>query len=175
MIRRPPRSTLFPYTTLFRSQAVVLAPRLVLADDAPDLRGAEEAAASDRLLRKQVVNERAQRPAQPRAHGSAEARLLSPRNVARQKAFGGALQYVLPSKAPQLQSRQHARGQFDELVVQERHAHFQSRRHRSPVRVVEVQAGKEGLHVNVEQAVERRGAAAALEVATVQVVCVLVG
>src|SRR5258708_27702691 len=24
MIRRPPRSTLFPYTTLFRSQAVVL-------------------------------------------------------------------------------------------------------------------------------------------------------
>src|SRR2546423_9913569 len=67
MIRRPPRSTLFPYTTLFRSQAVVLAPRLVVAYDAPDLRGAEEAAASDRLLRKQVVNKRAQRPAQPRS------------------------------------------------------------------------------------------------------------
>src|SRR5256886_10709204 len=26
MIRRPPRSTLFPYTTLFRSQRVVLGP-----------------------------------------------------------------------------------------------------------------------------------------------------
>src|SRR5205814_3233762 len=26
MLRRPPRSTLFPYTTLFRSQTVVLAP-----------------------------------------------------------------------------------------------------------------------------------------------------
>src|SRR5439155_8997203 len=26
MIRRPPRSTLFPYTTLFRSQAVCLSP-----------------------------------------------------------------------------------------------------------------------------------------------------
>src|SRR2546430_8689589 len=26
MIRRPPRSTLFPYTTLFRSKAAVLAP-----------------------------------------------------------------------------------------------------------------------------------------------------
>src|SRR2546422_5618422 len=26
MIRRPPRSTLFPYTTLFRSKAVVVAP-----------------------------------------------------------------------------------------------------------------------------------------------------
>src|SRR2546430_12150848 len=27
MIRRPPRSTLFPYTTLFRSRAEALAPR----------------------------------------------------------------------------------------------------------------------------------------------------
>src|SRR5256714_12432904 len=75
-------------------QAVVLAPRLVLADDAPDLRGAEEAAASDRLLRKQLFDERAQRPAQPRAHGRAEARFLSPHDVARQELFGGALQDV---------------------------------------------------------------------------------
>src|SRR2546430_9231747 len=28
MIRRPPRSTLFPYTTLFRSRAIELAPDL---------------------------------------------------------------------------------------------------------------------------------------------------
>src|SRR3989441_10798870 len=28
MIRRPPRSTLFPYTTLFRSYAVIAAPNL---------------------------------------------------------------------------------------------------------------------------------------------------
>src|SRR5258708_15238500 len=41
MIRRPPRSTLFPYTTLFRSRPVVGA-RAVLAD-APDARvGAHE-------------------------------------------------------------------------------------------------------------------------------------
>src|SRR2546426_6587007 len=33
MIRRPPRSTLFPYTTLFRSQAALLAhPRDVCAE-----------------------------------------------------------------------------------------------------------------------------------------------
>src|SRR2546425_5043175 len=32
MIRRPPRSTLFPYTTLFRSQRVVMS-GLGLADD----------------------------------------------------------------------------------------------------------------------------------------------
>src|SRR2546430_13285818 len=31
MIRRPPRSTLFPYTTLFRSDVVVRMDRLVLA------------------------------------------------------------------------------------------------------------------------------------------------
>src|SRR2546425_8143589 len=34
MIRRPPRSTLFPYTTLFRSEKDLL---LFLADHAPDL------------------------------------------------------------------------------------------------------------------------------------------
>src|SRR2546430_5043249 len=31
MIRRPPRSTLFPYTTLFRSPAVILALALAMA------------------------------------------------------------------------------------------------------------------------------------------------
>src|SRR3712207_9003868 len=31
MIRRPPRSTLFPYTTLFRSGVAVTSPRLLLS------------------------------------------------------------------------------------------------------------------------------------------------
>src|SRR2546426_4472994 len=35
MIRRPPRSTLFPYTTLFRSQIVLFGTRVVLASDTP--------------------------------------------------------------------------------------------------------------------------------------------
>src|SRR5258708_29898479 len=35
MIRRPPRSTLFPYTTLFRSVAVVSVAALLLLDFAP--------------------------------------------------------------------------------------------------------------------------------------------
>src|SRR2546428_1328072 len=34
MIRRPPRSTLFPYTTLFRSLGVVLGPGIELLDAA---------------------------------------------------------------------------------------------------------------------------------------------
>src|SRR3712207_7272708 len=33
MIRRPPRSTLFPYTTLFRSRALLGAPRILLLDE----------------------------------------------------------------------------------------------------------------------------------------------
>src|SRR3712207_8539292 len=33
MIRRPPRSTLFPYTTLFRSVHAIFAPNLEIADD----------------------------------------------------------------------------------------------------------------------------------------------
>src|SRR3712207_8146433 len=36
MIRRPPRSTLFPYTTLFRSHAHPVAAVLDLADDRSD-------------------------------------------------------------------------------------------------------------------------------------------
>src|SRR5438132_10854218 len=42
MIRRPPRSTLFPYTTLFRSRAAALHPRR--ADDGAPLRRHREAA-----------------------------------------------------------------------------------------------------------------------------------
>src|SRR5258705_3397623 len=38
MIRRPPRSTLFPYTTLFRSQIRLALPaRLLMVGDGPDL------------------------------------------------------------------------------------------------------------------------------------------
>src|SRR5258705_601271 len=53
MIRRPPRSTLFPYTTLFRSPAI-LAPEH--EDDPPAIRGkdrwsVEEASAREGRLR----------------------------------------------------------------------------------------------------------------------------
>src|SRR2546422_10699204 len=37
MIRRPPRSTLFPYTTLFRSRLVVVNPKRVELCDQADL------------------------------------------------------------------------------------------------------------------------------------------
>src|SRR3712207_2978695 len=46
MIRRPPRSTLFPYTTLFRSQGVVGLERVegeqILRDDRPRVEGRRE-------------------------------------------------------------------------------------------------------------------------------------
>src|SRR2546430_12515608 len=35
MIRRPPRSTPFPYTTLFRSRALLLVPLVLLAEMRP--------------------------------------------------------------------------------------------------------------------------------------------
>src|SRR3712207_8228699 len=43
MIRRPPRSTLFPYTTLFRSDALVLEDQLVERDHVAALGGLESA------------------------------------------------------------------------------------------------------------------------------------
>src|SRR3712207_7600860 len=48
MIRRPPRSTLFPYTTLFRSRREVLDVRR-LAVDRPALLGLHRLAEVDRL------------------------------------------------------------------------------------------------------------------------------
>src|SRR5690349_23451557 len=52
MIRRPPRSTLFPYTTLFRSGADAQAQRLWADVEAPDLRVRQEEA----LLRREAVD-----------------------------------------------------------------------------------------------------------------------
>src|SRR3712207_8235956 len=40
MIRRPPRSTLFPYTTLFRSNPFLLAPLLFASAQAPSVQTA---------------------------------------------------------------------------------------------------------------------------------------
>src|SRR2546427_2005434 len=52
MIRRPPRSTLFPYTTLFRSRAEDRLPELLLSADHPGrlLPGPNEGRAGCRLL-----------------------------------------------------------------------------------------------------------------------------
>src|SRR2546430_7412337 len=52
MIRRPPRSTLFPYTTLFRSGVGDIGgPRIPIADAAEELGGARVLAAIQRLPR----------------------------------------------------------------------------------------------------------------------------
>src|SRR3989442_8987324 len=49
MIRRPPRSTLFPYTTLFRSQSIVSAVKQALEQTPPEL-GADVAELRRSLL-----------------------------------------------------------------------------------------------------------------------------
>src|SRR2546422_5422571 len=48
MIRRPPRSTLFPYTTLFRSQRVSHSPRETLQPLRQEPGGSERALSEDR-------------------------------------------------------------------------------------------------------------------------------
>src|SRR3712207_7627002 len=56
MIRRPPRSTLFPYTTLFRSEQVLLMvdpPRLRLNEHPPTIRIDEASADGRTILRGQ--------------------------------------------------------------------------------------------------------------------------
>src|SRR3712207_8821538 len=66
MIRRPPRSTLFPYTTLFRSRAARAAPRAAepdgaLGDERRRLRPAADHPARRRQLRPVLRARRAAR------------------------------------------------------------------------------------------------------------------
>src|SRR3712207_7793357 len=56
MIRRPPRSTLFPYTTLFRSAHLVLA----AAGSKRRLHGADEGVETDRAVENRHVAENTQ-------------------------------------------------------------------------------------------------------------------
>src|SRR5256885_11022044 len=75
MIRRPPRSTLFPYTTLFRS-------RLVLQAEVGDVGRPDPRRRSPRLERREAVQER--RPGQGGAHSRSEehtSELQSPCNL----------------------------------------------------------------------------------------------
>src|SRR3712207_7130553 len=63
MIRRPPRSTLFPYTTLFRSEGDALPRRAGLLGDHADDAGEVAAGAAEEVGR----------PRQPRPHLDAAA------------------------------------------------------------------------------------------------------
>src|SRR3712207_8873222 len=57
MIRRPPRSTLFPYTTLFRSEGAVETPRV----DVPQREPHERAEAACLVTRATEANEKSRR------------------------------------------------------------------------------------------------------------------
>src|SRR3712207_7668937 len=57
MIRRPPRSTLFPYTTLFRSDQTVEPLRLLDRGEYPD-HGADRVADKDHILEVQLTADR---------------------------------------------------------------------------------------------------------------------
>src|SRR3712207_7733967 len=61
MIRRPPRSTLFPYTTLFRSADVVLRIDGTCRDDAARVDHGREPARRERLLAEQALQLRDER------------------------------------------------------------------------------------------------------------------
>src|SRR3712207_7593314 len=54
MIRRPPRSTLFPYTTLFRSEQAPPAPRRLVAGEGGRI-GAEEGRLGGRVRRRRFI------------------------------------------------------------------------------------------------------------------------
>src|SRR2546430_6980772 len=58
MIRRPPRSTLFPYTTLFRSEFIAQALQLAFGGDDPWLRTPHTLVTLGRLSERSLISER---------------------------------------------------------------------------------------------------------------------
>src|SRR2546422_10670654 len=97
MIRRPPRSTLFPYTTLFRSRKGV---RITLM---PSLRKTPSKAALN--FESRVVD---QEPDAAKSRGEAEvARLLSDPAPARVCGAAGELNARSEEHTSELQSRLH--------------------------------------------------------------------
>src|SRR2546430_12352005 len=94
MIRRPPRSTLFPYTTLFRSEGVVL--REHVAVDHPDFRnmrlrhevedvnaGAAEPGDADTFAGKLGVHRSEEHTSELQSQSNLVCRLLLERNIIR--------------------------------------------------------------------------------------------
>src|SRR3989454_12803906 len=83
MIRRPPRSTLFPYTTLFRSRRA--------ADRAPELAPVDAAGQPDRLLWRRDRNGRQRLPRRPRRRAHADAVVARPERGLLDGGGGSAL------------------------------------------------------------------------------------
>src|SRR3712207_8191578 len=67
MIRRPPRSTLFPYTTLFRATARRTPSRPTAANAPPDPAGPEGRHGDPAALQSPPVELSTRRPAMPRS------------------------------------------------------------------------------------------------------------
>src|SRR2546422_6454311 len=109
MIRRPPRSTLFPYTTLFRSQARTLAERA-----AREARTAARAAQALEDVRRRVAELREQE-----AHGRS-ARRGTEEALAKLTARRGALAELARERvglAPAAQALLKAKARFGDAVV----------------------------------------------------------
>src|SRR2546425_10130189 len=107
MIRRPPRSTLFPYTTLFRSARAAVEERRVAAGGAAGRKLPELAEARPERRRDRVslpgchLLEGAQRRARGRAGGAGGARRESGRReAAAHPAHGGRGTRQGPGEAP---------------------------------------------------------------------------
>ena len=123
-------------------QAVVRTARGVVGGQPGHRRRVDDAAPGERPLGERVANERCEILHEPRADRRAEAGLLPPDDVVRQHRLLALLEDVLPLQPVQLQIRRNARGQRDELVVEQRHAHLDGGGHRHLVGVREVEAGR---------------------------------
>src|SRR5271156_570864 len=108
---------------------VIAGLRAMRGDDFIHPRGIEEAAAADLRFTERVADEAFEIPAEPRAHGSAEAALFAMQNFVRHERLEYFLEQIFHGQAAHFQIRRHARCHFDQFVIYERSATFERRGH----------------------------------------------
>src|SRR2546430_17335196 len=106
MIRRPPRSTLFPYTTLFRSQQALLEEKRKAFGSTPGGRLAQAAPESEALLDaafargESAGRQTAPLPKIPDNYGAAELRSALHQNLQRRNPRASSVGVILRPREP---------------------------------------------------------------------------
>ncbi len=149
--------------------ALSAVPASLSRTSAPDRRGVEEASLPHRSGREAVVDEWAEVLVDPGPERCAEARLGPPDDRLGKHTLHRLLEHVLAGRPPELQPGGNVTSEVDQLVVEQRDPDLGRRRHAHPVRVGEVEARQERLHVEVQQAVQPDLAGSARRVLAVAV------
>src|SRR5882672_12579558 len=110
-----------------------------------------------------VVDQAAPRPGEPAGQGNGETDFATVDGLAGDVALGEPLENDLRAQSADLQVLRQARGELDQLVIEERHAGLDAGPHAHPVALDQDVVDQSGMNVAIEEAVESGAAVAAID------------